>query len=56
MKFQLLIESKILKNNNFPAVLFILLIMLKYANNCCCWHFNIYEQNKFHTQYDMKKG
>ena len=58
MKFQLLIKAEMLKNFFFLAfklsdVVYIMLINVTMptksdANNC--WHFNIYEHDKFHAQ------
>ena len=47
-------KYKNIKNFSFflgsdkPIMLFFLLQNVKNANNC--WHFNIYEQEKFHAQ------
>ena len=58
MKFQLLIKTKMLKNKDISCFktlrcCIILLINVKMPtivtfNNC--WHFKIYEQDKFHAQ------
>ena len=66
-KFELLINIKKAKSMeisglNHQSRLFILQINVKMptmlnANNC--WHFNIYEQDKFHaqlTEFSMKKS
>ena len=51
IEFPLLMKIKILKTTIFlaiklPNVVFILLITIKN-----CWHFNIYEQLKFHAHF-----
>ena len=53
MEFQLLIKTKIPANKevsrlSLSGVVFIMLINVKNVNNC--WHFNIYEQDRFHAQ------
>ena len=55
VKFQMLIKTIMLKNKDISCfqtltvdVVFIMLINVKNANNC--WHFNIYEQDKFRAQ------
>ena len=57
MKFQLLIELKYRQIKQFLAlnlsdVLFIMLINVKMPTivDYNCWHFNIYEQDKFCAQ------
>ena len=52
-KFQLLIKTKIPKNEEVPS-LKSLRLCIYHANKCSnannCWHFNIYEQDKFCAQ------
>ena len=52
MKFQFLIRCKKVKNKRLKpsVVVFILLINVKMSSIYYCWHFNIYEQDKFHAQ------
>ena len=60
MKFLMVISIKISRNSAFsdsdkPKMLFSLLINVKMPTIKCynannCWHFNIYEQEKFHAQ------
>ena len=50
----MLISIKISRNSAFlgsdkPRMVFFPFIKVKNANNC--WHFNIYEQEKFHAQF-----
>ena len=42
MKFQLLIKTKMLKN--------IVVFCFQTLKCCICWHFNIYEHDKYHAQ------
>ena len=52
MKFQLLIKTKVLTNEEVPC--FKSLRCIYHANKCQnannCWHFKIYEQDKFCAQ------
>ena len=52
-KFQLLIKTKILTNGEVYCFMS-LRCCIYHANKCLnannCWHFNIYEQDKFHAQ------
>ena len=53
MEFQLLIKPKMLKNTDFSCFQIFRCCILhadkcKNANNC--WHYNIYEQDKFRAQ------
>ena len=53
MKFQLGIKSKITTNKEVSCFKS-LRCCIYHANKCLnannCWHFNIYEQDKFHAQ------
>ena len=51
MEFQMLIKSKLLKNKDFSCFQMLRCCIYhahKYQNDC--WHFNIYEHDKFHAQ------
>ena len=53
MEFQMLIKSKMLKNKDFSCVQMLRCCIYhnyKYLNANNCWHFNIYEHDKFHAQ------
>ena len=53
MEFQMLIKSKMLKNKDFSCLRIVRCCIYhghKYLNANNCWHFNIYEHDKFHAQ------
>ena len=52
-KFQLLIKTKILTNEEvscFKPLIYCIYPANKLLNDNNCWHFNIYEQDKFSAQ------
>ena len=50
MEFQLLIKTRMLKNKDFFAFIFCIHYALQFYNANNCWHFTIYQQDKFHAQ------
>ena len=52
MTFQQLIKPKMLKDTDFSQImcLYVVFILLIHFKMPTCWHFNIYEQDKFHAK------
>ena len=59
IELQMLITNKMLKNEDiscFQTLIGCIYHAYKCQNaNNCCWHFNIYEHDKFCAQLSMKK-